>query len=106
MFKLDQNADINGTCLIGHIQVSMPRMIKLFGEPKEDDGYKVSGSWTFTDDSGNVYNVYDWKMTNLYDDCPTTVDELRKMRKVTLNIGGKHGDNVAYFQSWLIDQLK
>lgn len=105
MFKLDQNADVNGTCLIGQVRVSMPKMIRLFGLPKECDGYKVSGEWVFINDSRDVFTVYDWKMTNLYDKCTTTVEELRNNKDVVLNVGGCYGANVSYFQEWLYRQL-
>src|SRR5438034_8774182 len=71
-FTPNQAADVNGTYHIGKILVPPKRMVELFGPPREVDRYKVSGSYAFTDERGNVFTVYDWKVTSLYSD---SIDE-------------------------------
>ena len=66
MYKLDFDADINMTMLKGAFTSTFPQMLKVFGKGLEGD-YKISMEWVFTDDNNNVFTVYDWKSTNLYD---------------------------------------
>lgn len=66
MFKLNQDADINGTHRQSEVQVSPARLIEVFGQPIESDGYKVSGEYVFESEEGDVFTLYDWKATTLY----------------------------------------
>lgn len=104
-FKLNLDGDIEGTSRTSEIVVSYPRMIEVFGEPVEGDGYKVSGEWVFqNEETGEVFTLYDWKSTNLYDSDYLSVSELRADESVWLNIGS-HGDNAAAFKTWLESKL-
>lgn len=67
MFKLSQDADINGTHRQSEIRVAPARLIEVFGKPIECDGYKVSGEYVFENQEGDVFTLYDWKATTLYD---------------------------------------
>lgn len=67
MFKLNQDANISGTCRQSEIKVAPARLIEVFGQPVECDGYKVSGEYIFEDSDGSVFTLYDWKATTLYD---------------------------------------
>lgn len=88
-FKIDSTADVNGTHRVGEIETTYAKLRKAFGEPTECDGYKVSGEWTFTDEQGQVFTLYDWKLTSLYDSDLPTVEEFRRKRKPSqFNIGG------------------
>jgi hypothetical protein len=66
MFKLNQDADITGTCRQSEITVAPARLIEKFGKPISSDEYKVSGDYVFEDEDGFVFTVYDWKATTLY----------------------------------------
>jgi hypothetical protein len=66
-FKLDQDASHAGTHLVGEVFVAPATLRAVFGEPKEADGYKVSGEYIFEGINGEVFTVYDWKVTTLYD---------------------------------------
>ena len=67
MFKLNQNANTSGTHRVGTIHLKPRDIIKAFGFPQNSDGYKVSGEYIFTDEIGEVFTLYDYKMTSLYD---------------------------------------
>ena len=106
MFKLDQNADISGTCLRAHIYVAPYRLIFLFGEPHEADGYKVSGRYTFTNERGEVFTLYDWKCTSLYDPDRIRPDAFWNSTIVRVfNIGSKTDTDASEFKAWLEGRL-
>ncbi len=90
MIVVNHDADTNGTHLQGAIVTSYNRLLELFGEPKDDDSYKVSGRWTFTF-QGKVFTLYDWKSTALYDDDYPSVKEFRARPEALFNVGG-HSD--------------
>lgn len=70
MFKLNNNAYSNMTSLKGYVKIAPSKLVELFGKPIECDGYKVSGEYIFEDkESGEVFTLYDWKSTSLYDNC-------------------------------------
>jgi len=104
MFKLNNNADVNGTNLRGHIDLDFNKMAELFGQPIDGDDYKVSGEWVFSDSLGNTFTVYDWKCTNLYDSNYPSVAEFRASGVNTYNVGGKVDANI--FIAWLSKCLK
>ena len=107
-------ADAHRTSHRGEIKIEPKRLVDEFGPPGEGDGYKVSGIYAFTDDAGNVYTLYDWKATSLYDDAlepgeesfVTTPEEFwGNWNPETLNIGGRDGCDVEAFKSWLREQV-
>ena len=114
-FTPNQAADVNGTYNIGKILVPPKRMVELFGRPREVDGYKVSGSYTFTDERGNVFTVYDWKVTSLYFDAfedgqesslPSPEEFWDLETPEELMVGGKDGFDVASFKRWLLQLVE
>ena len=104
-FTLNENADVCGTSLKLRTTVSYPKLLELFGEPLESDGYKVSGEWIFEDDKGNVITLYDWKSTKLYDPDYPSIAELRADSDVELHIGGNDIAIASTFNTWLQKQL-
>ena len=113
-FKLDPNANASGTHLVGEIELPPKQLVDAFGEPGEGDDYKVSGMYIFTDDGGNVFTVYDWKATSLFEEGSDPDEEDFAMspeafwgnwNPETLNIGGHDKTNVEAFKSWLLAQL-
>jgi hypothetical protein len=112
MFKVandwDHPAMGNGTSRMGEMQVSYKDLVLAFGEPMESDGYKVSGEWIFIDeDNGEVFTIYDWKSTNLYDSDAPSVETFRSLNHpVTFNIGGNHKGSVEEFKSLILTQIE
>jgi len=105
MFKVNNNANVCGTSLKGYITTSYTKLVQLFGEPVESDGYKVSGEWLFEDNKGNVFTIYDWKATALYDSgYNPTVEEFRQLPSYEFHIGGNNGSYGDFLQ-WLESEL-
>lgn len=63
MFKLNKNADTNGTYLCGYCpdRITDSALLKAFGQ-KNDDYYDpekgYAGGYRFSDENGNVVNLY------------------------------------------------
>lgn len=103
-FSHNNDADCNGTYLVGEISLSPQKLTEIFGEPMEGDGYKISMEWLFEDSEGNVYTLYDWKETSLYDYGLPHPFEVANRPLVNFHIGGHRGTNVAEFGKWLKSQ--
>jgi hypothetical protein len=105
---LDHPAMGNGTSLMGYIDVKYSDLVLAFGEPMESDGYKVSGEWIFIEEeSGEVFTIYDWKSTSLYDSDLKSVEQFRALKcKMTFNIGGNHKGSVERFKSLILKQIE
>jgi len=68
-FKLKNDARVEGIhYLQGHIEIAPRDLVRAFGPPALSDGYKVSGEYRFVNKDGDVFTLYDWKSTSLYDD--------------------------------------
>lgn len=63
MYKTHNDKYINCdmTCLQGYIEESYDRLVELFGEPTEGDGYKVDAEWLVEFEDGTVATIYNWK---------------------------------------------
>lgn len=100
MFNISENADISGTSLKGYLYATYPELKTLFGEASLGDDYKVSGQWVFEDDDGNVFTVYDYKQTELYD---PELESVRRFRsstnKTEFHVGGR--GSVSTFMNWI-----
>tara|TARA_B100000131_G_C18096065_1_gene604076 strand:+ start:952 stop:1272 length:321 start_codon:yes stop_codon:yes gene_type:complete len=101
MFKLNQDASVNGTCRQSEVMVAPSRLIEKFGPPIESDGYKVSGEYVFEDSEGSVFTVYDWKATTLYSpDYGFTPEYFWSLTTpMEFNVGGNK--SAADFVEWL-----
>lgn len=113
-FKLAPNARLGGTYFRDRIMVSPKRLVEVFGPPLGGDGYKVSGTYAFTDEAGHVFTVYDWKETSLFDDglregeessAPTPEEFWGNWNPEVLHIGGRDAGDVEAFKQWLTEQL-
>ena len=99
-FKLDNDADSGGTCLRGHVELAPSSLVAKFGTPPESDGYKSSGEYTFRGENGEVFTLYDWKSTVLWEDGLQEVDELWSDRTLfEFNVGGNGAP--SDFIDWL-----
>ena len=97
------------TYRIESIEIAPKILVEFFGNPLEADGYKVSGEYCFKDENNNIFTIYDWKETNLYDeDNPSKECFWSFDGKVEFGIGGneKSKDTVKEFKEWIIKQTK
>lgn len=86
--RFTTGGDSNGSGFCGFITVPFARLVEVFGEPEESDGYKVSAEWVITFEDGTVATVYDWKATNLYEDYLPSPKTLRGMNYDQWHVGG------------------
>jgi len=92
--------------LLGYIELSPLSLIEKFGAPCESDGFKVSGEFTFQlgDD---IFYVYDWKSTSLYDEDYPSPSELWNTKGLyEFHIGGVDGKNLEKFKAALLKELR
>jgi hypothetical protein len=57
----DKQIDLNGTHLQGYVITTFAKLIEIFGEPMEGDGYKVDAEWGIEFDDGSVATIYNYK---------------------------------------------
>jgi hypothetical protein len=58
------NRPSGGTSFHGHtIDATYNHIVKAIGFPHDhgDGGYKVNFGWTFENEDGSVFTIYDWK---------------------------------------------
>lgn len=105
-FRLDPDAPVSGTGALTILTCPPVCLVELFGKPAEADGHKVSGEYRFTNDSGDVFTVHDWKATTLFwgtgPGVPTPEEFWEGEEPVDLWIGGRAGSNPSAFTEWLI----
>ena len=103
-FNLVSDARANGTGRVSEITVSPALLVAAFGAPGGADGYKVSGHYVFANDEGDVFTVYDWKMTSLYEaGNPSPGEFWNRDEPIQFNIGGKSGS--GEFEEWLQEEI-
>jgi hypothetical protein len=64
-FTNDRDISVNGTSLMGEVEVYYNDLVTTFGEPTfgpGDDLDKVTCEWNLRFDDGTVATIYDWKM--------------------------------------------
>lgn len=78
---------------LGIINASYAELVRAFGEPNgASDDYKVSTSWSIEDAlTGNVFELYDYKETNMYSNDLPSVEEFRQLPSYDWRIGGHDG---------------
>jgi len=94
--KWTRGGDACGTSLIDAITVPYARLVEIFGEPDEGDGYKVDAEWVLTLPGGIVATIYNWKDGPAY--CGrdgTPVEQIRHW-----HVGGKKREAL-----WLVQQI-
>lgn len=88
-FIVNKNASINGSSLKGYFIAPFSDLVVAFGEPQGFDDYKVSTQWVFESDDGEVFTLYDYKVTSLYEPDYDSVDQFRARKSYEWHIGGK-----------------
>ena len=61
-FENNPKVPINGTCSQGCIETTYDELVKVFGEPTEFEGGKVTVRWILQFSDGTVATIYDWKL--------------------------------------------
>lgn len=72
--EIDAEANINGTCLVGHIDTKYSSLLDTFGEPNSQwDEYKTDAEWIINTPDGiaTIYNYKDGKNYNGQDGLET-----------------------------------
>jgi len=114
MFTLKLDADACGTSGRGEICLPPRALVERFGPPKPFDNYKISGEYVFVDGDGNVYTLYDWKSTSLYNDgewpnfppaFPTPEELWAGAEAFEFHIGAGPDADVAAFARWLAGEV-
>lgn len=103
-FSYSKAEDFTGTSLVEEVELT-PRFLKLqFGLPGNGDGIRVSGWYVFVSDVGEVFTIYDYKQTSLWDpesDLPTPDEFWSSDNVETLSVGGKPGTDYNSFVQWI-----
>ena len=58
---MEKTTNVGGTYLQGYIRANYKQLLKAFGEPHGNDGYKTDFEWSFRFADGTVANIYNWK---------------------------------------------
>lgn len=82
-------ANAVGTSLQGELQIPFSRVVEVFGEPQESDGYKVAFEWRIAFADGTVATIYDYKASSLYNDEYPTPEQMREQNFSDWHIGGR-----------------
>jgi hypothetical protein len=113
-YRFLPEANHDCTQLVETVDLVPARLVQRFGKPRSGDGYKVSGTFSFVDDEGKVFTVYDWKATSSYhrdqndgmaSDWPSPDEFWRSAQPYTLSIGGRRGSGTGDFKRWLVSEV-
>ena len=92
-FKLNMNADVDGTSLQGHVMLKHADIVAVFGLG-DDCGDKTTQEWVFQSDTGEVFCLYDWKQRE------TPTEEYH------WHIGASRDSNLEEFVAWLTKTVR
>lgn len=77
-----------GTFFQAHFRATYTELSNLLGLPIGSDGYKVSTQWAVKY-YGQLFTIYDYKDTNLYDESYPSVQRFRNQKDpIYWNVGG------------------
>ncbi len=60
-WRYGSEKDFYGTQLVGYIHTTYKNLVKTFGEPDIQDGYKSRVKWWIKFEDGTKASIYDWK---------------------------------------------
>jgi hypothetical protein len=66
-FHLSPGAPIGGTSFLAQADLVPADIVRRFGRARGTDDFKCSATYTFQDNNGNVYTLYDWKCTSAWE---------------------------------------
>ena len=103
-FRYSPLSRVNGTTLKDYVKLAPAALVEKFGRSEETDGHKTSGEYTFEDNDGNVFTVYDWKCTDMYESDGIPVEQFwRSWELVEFHVGGS--SLAVDFIAWLKKEL-
>lgn len=107
MFKLNPDASYSMSYRVGSFRVEPAKLVRVFGKPGESDGYKVSGEYHFESEKGEVFHLYDYKYTSLYDPRQPHPAAFWSENETAseFSIGGVDETDVKGFIDWLTNQV-
>lgn len=59
--KRGEYSKINGSHLVGRVNVTYQDLIQSFGLPHGSDGYKSDAEWALEFEDGTIATIYNWK---------------------------------------------
>jgi hypothetical protein len=96
---------MDGISLRGETKLPPAFMVQRFGKHDGGDGIRVSGSWSFVDESGEIFTVYEYRSTTLSNGrgsgSPTVRQFWSMWEPFKLHIGGRPGSDWQAFRRWL-----
>ena len=100
--KINDNINVNGTCLQGTINISYDELIEKLGEPLEGAGDgKTDVEWAI-ENKGVVATIYNWKNGKSYDpENGLDVEDIKEW-----NIGGFSKQAVDLVKDYLGGDVK
>ena len=99
--KHDENLNLDGTGLIGYVEITHKDLVDLFEEPCEGDKYKIDAEWLLKTPYGNVsiYNYKDGK--NYCGENGTNVENITNW-----HVGGSNEDSYKFIIEYISKNLK
>lgn len=95
----------NGTSLmLRDLRGSCALFTQLFGQPSTGDEYKVTCEWIVTSSEGDVFTIYDWKETEMYDPDSPPAEIIRTHMQTGWHIGGKDKEKALAFKRFIESQ--
>ena len=104
-----------GGCLRGSVELVPARLVEIFGAPDRGEEFhqavqhsdyycKTSGEYTFKNNQGETFHLYDWKATALWEDGLPEVDEFWSDQTLfEFNVGGNSNANA--FIAWITKEV-
>ena len=106
-YRHSRNVKIGGTSLVADIELIPGYLARSYGPPGPGDGLRVSGMYTFVSDADEVFTIYDYKSTTVWDadsSLPTPQDFWSSSEPVELSVGGADGSDHESFVKWITEK--
>jgi len=52
---------VDGSSVVGYINCDYAKLVKVFGEQSDNDGFKVDAEWCLKFADGTIATIYNWK---------------------------------------------
>ena len=94
--------------LLAYVNAGYAELVDVFGKPNsKGDGYKVSTEWVLVDTkTGQVFRIYDYKDTALYDKTQPSVAKFRRQASFDWHIGGEKRLDMRALQEFLSAEIE
>ena len=105
MFLVDRMAHADRTYHVGEIELPPAFLVQHFGAHDGGDGLRSTGSWTFVNEIGNVFTLYEYMQTRTSlgrsSGAPLAAHFWSQWDPATFNIGGRENSDAATFKQRL-----